>query len=148
MPELIIWKKRKINRLKKDMDRMFERMLGEFQPACSPGKNWKQPSYDLIETDNELILRAEIPGIDPGQLEIDITDNILTIEGEIKQERSCTDENYHRLERRYGSFSRSINIPCPIILSKVSASYEKGVLKVVMPKYSGEEKRGLKLRLR
>lgn len=148
MPELVIWKKRKISRLRREMDRMLERMLGEFHPVSSAGITWKQPSYDLTETEKDIVLMAEIPGVDPDKLEIDITDNILTIEGEIQQESVSEDENHHRIERRYGSFSRSIPIPRRIILSGVKATYEKGVLKVVMPKFSGEEKRGVKVRLR
>ena len=148
MPELIIWKQRRIDRLKRDMDRMVQRMLSEFKAASTPGITWKQPSYDLIETEEDIVLKAEIPGADPDKLEIDITDNILTIEGETKQEAVSREESYHRIERRYGSFSRSIPIPRRIVLSKVKATYKKGVLTVVMPKFSGEEKRGLKVRLR
>ena len=148
MPELVIWKQRRIDRLKRDMDRMLQRVMGDFQTSPRSRTIWKQPSYDLTETGKELILMAEIPGADPDKLEIDITDNILTIGGEIQQETVSEKRNYHRIERRYGSFSRSIPIPRRIVLSKVKATYEKGVLKIIMPKYSGEEKRGVKVRLR
>lgn len=147
MPELVIWKRQQISKLRKDMDRMLESVLGEFRPVSSTGVALKRPKYDLVETDEELILKAEIPGINPNEIEIDITDNILTIEGEIRQENVSEDENHHRIERRYGAFSRSIPIPRRIVLSKVKASYNNGVLQVVMPKYSGEEKRGVKVRL-
>jgi HSP20 family protein len=148
MPELVIWKQRRIDRLKRDMDRMLQRVMGDFQTSPCSLTIWKQPSYDLTETGKELILMAEIPGADPDKLEIDITDNILTIGGEIQQQTVSEKRNYHRIERRYGSFSRSIPIPRRIVLSKVKATYEKGVLKIVMPKYSGEEKRRVKVRLR
>lgn len=148
MPELVTWKQRQISRLKRDMDRMLRRVLGEFSAPCSSGITWGQPSYDLTETEKDLILKAEIPGVDPDKLEIDITDNILTIEGEVRKESVSDEENYHRIERRYGSFSRSIPIPRRIVISKVKATYRKGVIKIVMPKYSGEEKRGVKVRLR
>lgn len=147
MPELVIWKKQQMNRLRRDMDRLLERMLGEFRPSAASGIAWKRPSYDLTETERELILRAEIPGVDPNELEIDITDNILTIKGEIKRETVSEEEDYHRVERSYGSFSRSIPIPRRVVLSKVKATYKMGVLKIVMPKYSGEEKRGVKVKL-
>ncbi len=148
MPELVIWKQQRINRLKRDMDRMLKRVMGEFGTASCQEIAWKRPSYDLTETEKDLILKAEIPGVDPDKLEIDITDNILTIEGDVQQEGVCEGENYRRVERRYGSFSRSIPIPGRIVLSKVKATYKKGILKIVMPKYSGEEKRGLKVRLK
>jgi HSP20 family protein len=148
MPELVIWKRQQISKLRKDMDRMLERVLGEFRPASSPGFALKRPHYDLIETDKDLILNAEIPGINPNEIEIDITDNVLTIEGETSQDTVSEGENHHYVERRYGTFSRSIPLPRRIVLSRVRATYKDGVLKVVMPKYSGEEKRGIKVRLR
>ena len=148
MPELVIWKKQQISKLRRDMDRLLERVIGEFGPVSSQDTLLRRPRYDLVETDKELILMAEIPGINPDDIEIDITDNILTIEGEIRQDTMTEDESHHRVERRYGSFSRSIPIRRRIILSEVKAAYSNGVLKVVMPKYSGEEKRGVKVRLR
>jgi HSP20 family protein len=148
MPELIIWRKQQLNRLRRDMDRMIERMLGEFSPTQTAGLIKRGPSIDLVETDQTLVLRAEIPGVDPKNLEIDITDNVLTIDGEIKQENIREDENYHRVERNYGSFSRSIQLPCRIVLEDVKATYRKGVLKIVMPKCRPEEARRIKVKLR
>ena len=148
MPELVIWKRQQLNKLRRDMDRMLERVLGDFRPASSPGIALKRPQFELVETDQDIILKAEIPGINPNDIGIDITDNILTIEVEISRDTVSEDENHHWIERRYGTFSRSIPIPRRIILSRVKATYSKGLLKVVMPKYSGEEKRGLKVKLR
>ncbi len=148
MPELVIWKRQKIGKLRRDMDRMLERMLGEFAPASCPGITLKRPHFDLVETDRDIILRAEIPGINPDDIEIDITDNVLTISGEIRQDSVNKDADNHRYESRYSSFSKSIAIPKRIVASKAAATYEKGLLKVIMPKYSGEEKRGVKVRLR
>lgn len=147
MPELIIWRKQQLNRLRKDMDRMFERMLGEFSPTPTAGLIRRGPSIDLVETDQTLVLRAEIPGVDPKDLEIDITDNVLTIDGEIKQENIREDENYHRVERNYGSFSRSVQLPCRIVLEDVKATYRKGVLKIVMQKCRPEETIRVKVKL-
>ncbi|MGD9161577.1 MAG: Hsp20/alpha crystallin family protein [Desulfobacteraceae bacterium] len=148
MPELVIWKRQKLSKLRREMDRMLERVLGEFGAAPCPGITLKKPHYDLIETGTDLILNAEIPGMDPNDIEIDITDNVLTIAGEIRQDTVNEDTDHHRLERRFSTFSRSISIPKRIVVSRVKATYEKGVLKIIMPKYSGEEKRGVKVRLR
>jgi len=148
MPELVIWKRQKLGKLRKEMDRMLERMLGEFGAASCPAITLKKPRFDLVETDTDLILKAEIHGVDPNDIEIDITDNILTIEGEIKQNSVNGDADHRWIEKRYSNFSRSISIPKRIVASKVKATYEKGVLKIIMPKYSGEEKRGVKVRLR
>ena len=148
MPELVIWKRQKLSKLRREMDRMLERMLGEFGPVSRPGLTLKRPHFDLVETDTDIILRAEIPCMDPNDIEIDITDNVLTIAGEIRQEIVNKDTDHHRFERRYSTFSKSIPIPKRIVASKVKATYEKDLLKIIMPKYSGEEKRGVKVRLR
>lgn len=148
MPELVIWKRQKISKLRKDMDRMLERILGEFGPASCPGTALKKPHFELVETDGDLILRAEIPGINPDDIEIDITDNVLTIAVEIRKNIISEDTAHHRFERRHSTFSKSIPIPKRIVASRVKAAYEKGLLKVIMPKYRGEEKRGVKVRLR
>jgi HSP20 family protein len=147
MPELVIWKRKEISKLKKEIDSMMERMLGEFTHASSCGVRRKRPEYDLFETENELILRVDMPGVDPDDIEIDITGNVITIEGKLRDETIGRDENLHMIEKRTSIFSRSIPIHRRIVLSKVKATYEKGVLQVVMPMYSGEEKRGVRVRL-
>ena len=148
MPELVIWKRQKMSKLRREMDRMLQRVLGEFGSASCPAITLKRPRFDLVETDKDLILKAELPSIDPDDIEIDITDNVLTISGEIRQDSVNEGTGHHRFESRYSKFSKSIPIPKRIITSRVKASYEKGLLKVIMPKYSGQEKRGVKVRLR
>jgi len=148
MPELVIWKKRQINRLKKDMDSMVERMLVEFQHLSSAGVRLKRPEYDLVETDNELILRVDMPGIDPDNIEITITGNLISIDTRVNEETVHSNESHHVVEKRSGAFSRSIPIHRRICVSKVRATYDNDVLQIVMPMYSGEEKRGVRVRLR
>ena len=147
MPELVIWKKKQITRLKKDIDSMMERMLGEFQHLASHCARLKRPDYDLFETDNELILRVDMPDVAPDDIKIDITGNVITIEGKTGHEIISGDLNHHTVEKKQSSFARSIPINRRIVLSKVKATYENGVLQVVMPMYSGEEKRGVRVRL-
>ena len=147
MPDLIIWKDQHINRLKRDMDHMLERMWGEFGPSLT-SKIGIRPSIDLTETEDNLILKAEIPGVNPKDLEIDIADNVLTIRGETKQEDVNEGKNYHKTERSYGFFSRTLRLPCKIILDDVKATYRKGILKVVMPKRAPEETRRLRIKLK
>ncbi len=148
MPELVIWKKRQINRLKKDMDSMMERMLVEFKHLSSAGVRLKRPDYDLVETDNELILRVDMPGVDPDEIEITITGNVISIDGKVSEETVHGDESHQLIEKRSATFSRSIPLHRRICLSKVRATYENDVLQIVMPMYSGEEKRGVRVRLR
>ena len=148
MPELVIWRRQKISKMRKDMDRMMERVLGDFRPATCPGLVLTKPQYELLETETELILKADIPGANPDDIEIDITDNVLTIQGELAEETLSEDESHQWIEKKYRTFSKSIPLPRRIILSRVKATYKKGVLNVVMPKYSGKEKRGIRVRLR
>lgn len=98
------------------------------------GDNIWLPDLDVSETDKELIVRAEVPGIDKDDIDITLTDGLLTIKGEKKHETEEKEENYHRVERRYGSFARTLRLPGEIEYDKIDASYKDGVLKLVIPK--------------
>jgi HSP20 family protein len=148
MPGLIVWKDQHISRLKKDIDRMFDRMFGEFGLPAAPRIMRGAPFIDMSETKDDLILKAEIPGVNPEDLEIVIANNTITISGDTKQEIVREGDKYHRTERRYGSFSRTVQLPCRVEIDKVKATYESGVLKIVMPKCAPETTRVLKLKPR
>ncbi len=92
------------------------------------------PSVDIFETENELVLSAEVPGIDEKDIEIKLEDNTLTLRGERNFEKETKEENYHRIERAYGSFFRSFSLPLYINQDAIKAEHNHGVLKVVMPK--------------
>jgi HSP20 family protein len=110
MPELVIWKKRQISRLKKDMNSMMQRMLVEFRHLSSAGVRLKRPDYDLVEADNELILTVDMPGIDPDDIEITITGNVISIDGKARKETVHRHESHRLIEKRSGAFSLSIPI--------------------------------------
>lgn len=92
------------------------------------------PSIDVSETDNEIIVKAEVPGINKDDLEITLSDGLLTIKGEKKSDHEEKKENYHLIESRYGSFSRSVRVPLDLKKDDIDAKYKDGVLKVVLPK--------------
>jgi len=92
------------------------------------------PAFDISETENELIVRAEIPGMDKEDIDIHLTDGVLTIKGEKRHEKEDKKEDYHRVERSYGSFCRSIGLPFDVETDKVDATYKDGVLKLTLPK--------------
>lgn len=92
------------------------------------------PPVDIYETENEIVLKAELPEIDQKDIDIKVEDNTLTIRGERKFEQETKKENYHRIERAYGKFSRSFSLPNTIAQEKIKASYKDGILKLVMPK--------------
>jgi HSP20 family protein len=127
---------------------MFDRMRGEFGATLSPPIAKRTPFIDLTEAGDNLILRAEIPGANPKDLEVDIDDDMLTIRGEIKQDIIKDSESYHRIERSYGSFSRAIKLPCRVVIDDVKAAYKKGVLKIVMPKCPPEKARKIRIKLK
>jgi HSP20 family protein len=96
------------------------------------------PSVDVSESDKELIVRAELPGMDPKEIDISMSGNVLTIKGERKHEREEKKENFHLVERSSGSFSRSIQLPTEVKPEKIQATYKDGILSISMPKTKAE----------
>ncbi len=120
--------------LRERMNRLFEEAYtsrGEEKDLVA--STWN-PSVDIFETENELVLKAELPGVDEDDIEIKIEDSTLTLKGDRKFEKETKEENYHRIERSYGSFYRSFTLPRNIDQDKIKAESENGILKVTMPK--------------
>ena len=120
--------------LKERMNRLFE----DYYPARKEERDmvastWA-PAVDIYETENELVLSAELPGIEDEDIEIKVEDNTLTLKGQRKFEKETKEENYHRIERSYGSFMRSFTLPAYIDQDKIEAQHDQGVLKITMPK--------------
>ncbi len=120
--------------LRDKMNRLFEEAVthkGEEKDLIS--SSWA-PAVDIYEKDNELILTAEVPGINEKDIEISLEDNTLSIKGERKFEKETKEENFHRIERSYGSFFRSFSLPANIDQEKIQAEHENGILRITMPK--------------
>jgi HSP20 family protein len=116
------------------MNRVFEDAFasrGEEKDLIA--SRWS-PSVDIYEAENELVLTAELPGVDENDVEIKIEDNTLTLHGDRKFEKETKEENYHRMERSYGSFYRSFTLPRNIDQDKIKAESENGILKISLPK--------------
>ncbi len=96
-------------------------------------RNW-MPNIDISETDEAFFLRAEVPGMDKKDINVTISDGLLTIEGEKKQEKEVDKENCYCMESRYGKFCRTLSLPRGVELDNVDASYKEGVLKIKIPK--------------
>jgi HSP20 family protein len=137
--------RRELESLRREMDRLWENFFGE-RGALEPVEGW-MPALDVTETKDNLIVKAELPGIDPKDVEISLSGNVLTIKGEKKQEKEEKDENYHLVERRYGSFVRSIRLPVEVQEDKIEASYKNGVLKVVLPKSEKAKRKEIKIKV-
>ncbi len=103
------------------------------------------PPIDLYEKDNKVVVKAEIPGIEPEKLDLSVDGNLLTIRGEKKQENEVKEKDHYRLERSYGSFERTVELPATVSADQAKASYVKGVLRVELPKVEEEKKKKIKV---
>jgi HSP20 family protein len=116
------------------MDRLFDETFGGRAMTRWPGFQGVDLRLDVSETDKEIKVTAELPGVDEKDVEITLTDDLLTIKGEKKVEEERKDDSYHMVERSYGSFARSLRLPFSVDQDKVEARFEKGVLTVRLPK--------------
>lgn len=121
--------------LQERMNRLFEESLqrGRMPEDDLRGGLW-QPAVDIFETDAEIVLKAEIPGVDRSDISVDVDRNRLTVRGERRFSDDVERERYHRVERAYGAFSRSFELPLSIRQEEITAEYRNGVLTVRMPK--------------
>jgi HSP20 family protein len=103
------------------------------------------PLVDIYETEQNIVLKLEVPGVEQKDLDIRLENNTITIRGERKFEKEVKEENFHRVERRYGSFQRSFSLPNTVNTEQVSADYENGVLKVTMAKRSEAKPKQIKV---
>lgn len=132
--------------LRDRMNRLFEDLVSSprLEESDIIQSNWS-PAVDIYETENELVLTAELPGVDEKEVEIKVEDNTLSLKGERKFEKETREENYHRIERAYGSFSRSFSLPNYVDQDKISAEYENGLLKIHLPKKPEVKPRKVKI---
>jgi len=146
--ELSPWKPfRELERMRREMDRLWDSFFeGRPSRKVEEVEEWS-PTLDVSETKNDLVVKAEIPGIDPKDIDISLANEMLTIKGEKKQEKEEKEENYHLIERSYGSFARTIRLPREVQSDKISASYKNGILKVTLPKSEEAKKKEIKIKV-
>jgi HSP20 family protein len=120
--------------LQERMNRLFDdagRGYRGDEPAATT--TWS-PAVDIFETEGEIVVKAELPGIDRKDITLHLEKNVLTLKGERRFEKETKEENYHRIERAYGGFSRSFSIPATVDEDKIRADYRDGILKIALPK--------------
>jgi HSP20 family protein len=125
---------RELSTLQNEMNRLFGTVFDG--PAPSSGgtlRRW-MPAMDLIETADHFVLRADLPGMSEEDVNIEVEDRVLTVSGERKAENTESKDGYHRVERAFGAFSRSLTLPEGVNPEAVSASFDRGVLEVEIPK--------------
>jgi HSP20 family protein len=126
----------------RDLSLLQERMNRVFEDAAVRG--WKNdepsattswsPAVDIYETDSEIMVQAELPGVDRKDIALQLENNVLTLKGDRRFEKETNQDNYHRIERSYGGFSRAFTIPTIVDEEKIRADYRDGILKIALPK--------------
>ena len=133
-PELSVWPGfDRLSTLRDEIDRLFETPLTGLVRASSLLSGWS-PALDMHEDKDQLVVKAELPGMEAKNIEVKLENNVLTLKGERHFEKEAKEENYHRIEREYGTFSRAFSLPTAVNEDKITAEYKDGILKVVLPK--------------
>lgn len=130
------------------MNRLFETALSgsEFGEETSAIGSWT-PVSDVVETDETIVVSCELPGLEQSLIDIKLADNVLTISGERNLDRESDSDQYHRIERPYGPFSRSFTVPVSVDPDRIAANYREGVLTVVLPKRADAAPRKISVRV-
>jgi HSP20 family protein len=132
---LIRWEPvRELNTIQNEMNRLFNTFFDAPAPTAGAGagntlRRWL-PAMDLVETEDDFVLRADLPGLSEGDVKIELEDNVLTVSGERKSDHEERKEGYYRVERAWGTFSRSLTLPEGVDPEAVRAGFDKGVLEV------------------
>ncbi|MFN3870514.1 MAG: Hsp20/alpha crystallin family protein [Aquificaceae bacterium] len=124
--------------------REFDRLLEEFIPKEEVERAFA-PAVDVYETDQELVVKADLPGVKKENVEVSIRDNSLCIRGEKKEEKEEKTETYHRVERVYGKFERVIPLPADVKVEEAKAEFKDGVLEIRIPKAEGAKERKIEI---
>jgi len=123
------------------MSRIFDEALMKYKGG---GGAWFPP-VDIYETEERIILKAELPGIDMDSIQIDVKESAITLKGERKLEKNLKEENYHRMERFYGTFQRVFNLPYIIEKNDIKATFKDGVLKITVLKQKETQIKAVKI---
>jgi HSP20 family protein len=136
MTNLTRWEpEREMMTLRQAMDRLFDDAFTRpFFSIRDGGSTGSSPAIDMYQTDNEVVVKAALPGIKPDEVQINVTDNILTIRGETKYEEETKQKSWHIREHRWGTFERSVMLPTGVMSDKAKADFDNGILTITLPK--------------
>ena len=135
---------REFSTLQDRMNRLFRETQGNSQEESLTTSSFA-PAVDVYEDEHNVTLKIEVPGINEKDIDVRIENNTLTVHGERKIEKEEKEENYRRVERQYGSFTRTFNLPPTVDAEKVQADYDKGVLKITLPKKAEAKPKQIKV---
>jgi HSP20 family protein len=136
-----------LNTIQNEMNRLFNTFFNESTPTGRGAQARWLPAMDLIETGDHYVLRADLPGLSDEDVNVELEDNVLTISGERKIEREQEQAGYHRLERAFGAFSRSLTLPDGVDADGVEAHFDRGVLEVRIAKPEQKKPRRVQINL-
>ena len=132
MSNLTRWEPaREMMTLREAMDRLFD---DAFTRPFSTTDGWSAPAIDMYQTDDEVVVKASLPGIKSDEVQINITGDVLTLKGEVKHEEETGEKAWHLREQRWGSFQRSVALPTNVVADKAKAEFENGILTITLPK--------------
>ena len=144
--ELIPWRPfGELGSFRKEMDSLWDRFFSDKPFGRMLTEDWF-PTVDVSETKDKLLIKAELPGLDAKDVDVSMSGDILTIKGEKKKEEEQKDEHYYSCERYSGSFQRSFRLPVNIKADKIEASFDKGVLKIMLPKTEEAKKKKIEIK--
>lgn len=144
---------REMDRLERDMDRRFGDFFGGgLRPLWSRwwparAESFAAPVVDIYEEKDDIVLKAELPGMTKDDIEVNVTDHQLTLKGEKKKEEEVKEDNYYRCERSFGSFSRVVDLPEEVQTEKAKASFKDGVLEIRVPKTEEAKRKRIKVKV-
>lgn len=136
MTNLTRWEPaREMMTLREAMDHLFDDAFTRpFSLMRNGGSTWSSPAIDMYQTDNEVVVKAALPGIKANEVQINVTGDILNIRGETKQDEEKKDRSWHIREQRWGAFERSVLLPTGVISDKAKADFDNGILTITLPK--------------
>ena len=142
-----------LTRWETEMDRMMDDFFGRRMRSWWP-ERWlsadteiTMPSVDVYQEKDDIIVKAELPGMDKNDIEVNISDSQLMLKGEKKKEEKVEDKNYYRCERSYGAFLRSVDLPAAVQADKIKASFKNGILEVRLPKTEEAKSKEIKIKV-
>ncbi|MFP4036310.1 MAG: Hsp20/alpha crystallin family protein [Desulfobacteraceae bacterium] len=148
MPELTLWKREEMNRLRQDMGKLFARVWEDLGMPHIPSAAGGAPtSIEVFERGPHLVIQAYLPGMDPGHLDVQASEDILTVQATAQTEQVEEGGRIRRLESRYGEFTRQIRLPCRVDPDGATAVYKNGMLQIELPKQRPRDAREIKVRV-
>ncbi len=131
--------------LQERMTRIFDEALLQYKGSSGLASGSWFPPVDIYETGDTIVLKAEIPGVDRKDVSLEVRENIITLKGERRFAKNLGEENYHRMERFYGTFSRVFSLPNIVDKAAVTANFKDGVLEIMVPKVAEESSDSVKI---